>query len=191
MSDPIQIAPPSPPLRALDLCAGAGGLSLGAQRAGFDVLGVELDADAIDTHRRHVGIAAWRVLTSPRDPWREPAICSAIGAWIGLSVGLAAAYPLTGGEVAAALLCVEGAAVSLGWLAYARGRRARIGGRRRATVIEVAVLALVAVETAVVLIGPWARNPFADWHLARASYLVGFVFVALLHVQRVRARLGL
>lgn len=40
---------------ALDLCAGAGGLSLGLQRAGFDVLGVELDADAIDTHRRHVG----------------------------------------------------------------------------------------------------------------------------------------
>ena len=42
-------------MRALDLCAGAGGLSLGLLRAGFDVLGIELDADAIDTHRRHVG----------------------------------------------------------------------------------------------------------------------------------------
>ena len=42
-------------MRAFDLCAGAGGLSLGLQRAGFDVLGLELDADAIDTHRRHVG----------------------------------------------------------------------------------------------------------------------------------------
>jgi site-specific DNA-cytosine methylase len=42
-------------MRALDLCAGAGGLSLGLQRAGFDVLGIELDADAIETHRRHVG----------------------------------------------------------------------------------------------------------------------------------------
>lgn len=42
-------------LRALDLCAGAGGLSLGLQRAGFDVLGIELDDNAIDTHRRHVG----------------------------------------------------------------------------------------------------------------------------------------
>ncbi len=41
--------------KALDLCAGAGGLSLGLQRAGFNVLGIELDADAIETHRRHVG----------------------------------------------------------------------------------------------------------------------------------------
>lgn len=42
-------------MRAFDLCAGAGGFSLGLQRAGFDVLGLELDDDAIDTHRRHVG----------------------------------------------------------------------------------------------------------------------------------------
>jgi DNA-cytosine methyltransferase len=42
-------------LKAYDLCAGAGGLSLGLQRAGFDVLGIELDDDAIETHRRHVG----------------------------------------------------------------------------------------------------------------------------------------
>jgi DNA (cytosine-5)-methyltransferase 1 len=42
-------------LRALDCCAGAGGLSLGLHRAGFDVLGVEMDADACETHRRGVG----------------------------------------------------------------------------------------------------------------------------------------
>lgn len=40
---------------ALDCCAGAGGLSLGLHRAGFDVLGVEWDADACETHRRNVG----------------------------------------------------------------------------------------------------------------------------------------
>lgn len=42
-------------MRALDCCAGAGGLSLGLHRAGFDVLGVEIDADACETHRRNVG----------------------------------------------------------------------------------------------------------------------------------------
>ena len=42
-------------MRALDCCAGAGGLSLGLQRAGFDVHGVELDVAACETHRAMVG----------------------------------------------------------------------------------------------------------------------------------------
>ncbi len=42
-------------MRALDLFAGAGGLSLGLARAGFEVLGVELDRDATRTHARHAG----------------------------------------------------------------------------------------------------------------------------------------
>lgn len=36
--------------RALDLCAGAGGLSLGLHRAGYFVLGVDTDEDACETH---------------------------------------------------------------------------------------------------------------------------------------------
>ena len=42
-------------VRAIEICAGAGGLSLGLTRAGFDVLGVENNSDAVATH---VGIAA-------------------------------------------------------------------------------------------------------------------------------------
>lgn len=42
-------------VKALDCCAGAGGLSLGLQRAGFDVHSVELDAAACETHRAMVG----------------------------------------------------------------------------------------------------------------------------------------
>ena len=40
---------------ALDLCCGAGGLSLGLMRAGFNVHGVDADEDALATHARHVG----------------------------------------------------------------------------------------------------------------------------------------
>lgn len=41
--------------RAIDICAGAGGLSLGLQRAGWDVTGIEIDEVSVRTHRDSVG----------------------------------------------------------------------------------------------------------------------------------------
>jgi DNA (cytosine-5)-methyltransferase 1 len=46
------------PLRALDLCCGAGGLSWGLRHAGFAVRGVDLDPVAVAHYARHVGPAA-------------------------------------------------------------------------------------------------------------------------------------
>ena len=130
---------------------------------------------------------AWVLLSDEADVWRERAICGAIGAWLGLSVGLAGAYPYGRRWAAAVLLALELAAVVVGWAAYARGWRARVSSERPRDVAEIAILLLVATETAVATIGPFARSPFADWHLARVAYLLGFAAVALIHVQRVRA----
>ncbi len=41
--------------KAIDLFCGAGGMSIGLMRAGFDVTGVELSPVACDTHRKQVG----------------------------------------------------------------------------------------------------------------------------------------
>lgn len=44
-------------IRVLDLFCGAGGLSLGFWARGFDVIGVDRDADATETYRRNLGRA--------------------------------------------------------------------------------------------------------------------------------------
>jgi DNA (cytosine-5)-methyltransferase 1 len=44
-----------PGMRAIELCAGAGGLTLGLTRAGFSVVGVERNPVAAEVHRRNVG----------------------------------------------------------------------------------------------------------------------------------------
>lgn len=56
-------------LVALDCCAGVGGLSLGLIRAGFDVHGVELDAQAVSGHRKHVGSCSEADIWTYKAPW--------------------------------------------------------------------------------------------------------------------------
>jgi len=55
----------SDPWRAIDLFAGAGGMSLGLSWSGWDVLGVERDPDACATHAQSVG----------------PCVCSDVATW--------------------------------------------------------------------------------------------------------------
>jgi DNA (cytosine-5)-methyltransferase 1 len=68
---------PSRP-RALDICAGAGGLSRGLQLAGFDAYGLELDPDACDTHRRHVGPCKRADVTTYHPRVRFPLVAGGI-----------------------------------------------------------------------------------------------------------------
>lgn len=68
---------PSRP-RALDICAGAGGLSRGLQLAGFDVYGLELDPDACETHRRHVGPCKRADVTTYHPRVRFPLVAGGI-----------------------------------------------------------------------------------------------------------------
>lgn len=121
--------------------------------------------------------AAWRVFTAPRwHPTTRRRIPGAdtygprrlLGAWLGTLSVLAYSYPLAEGPTQAVLVAFEAvvvgsalAAVFLSW--------------RRAWAREhVAVGLLVASEVAVVVIGPWLRDPFRDWNLATVGYLTGF-----------------
>lgn len=65
-------------LTAIDLCAGAGGLSLGLQRAGFSVLGVERDPNACETHRAYVGPCEQADITAWHPAGPVDAVCGGV-----------------------------------------------------------------------------------------------------------------
>lgn len=52
MSAPVNASPRG---RYVEVCAGAGGFGLGLHDAGWTGTGIELNSDAAETHRRHVG----------------------------------------------------------------------------------------------------------------------------------------
>lgn len=65
-------------VRAIEICAGAGGLSLGLSRAGFDVLGVENDSDAVATHAEHCGPCELADATTWHPPHDADLVCGGI-----------------------------------------------------------------------------------------------------------------
>ena len=65
-------------MRAIEICAGAGGLSLGLTRAGFDVLGVENNSDAVATHLEHCGPCELADATTWHPPRDADLVCGGI-----------------------------------------------------------------------------------------------------------------
>jgi hypothetical protein len=87
------------------------------------------------------------------------------GAYLGLLAGLAIVYPPSRAGLRWTLLAWELGCVALAWLGLWRRRSVTWGAA------EVCLVVLVACESAVVLVGPFASDPFLRWWIARAFYL--------------------
>ena len=65
-------------MRYVEVCAGAGGWGLGLHRAGWTGTGIELDADAAETHRRHVGPCLTADITTAPAPHAADLVCGGV-----------------------------------------------------------------------------------------------------------------
>ena len=64
--------------RYVEVCAGAGGWGLGLHRAGWRGTGIEWDADASETHRRHVGPCITADITTEPTPHGADLVCGGV-----------------------------------------------------------------------------------------------------------------
>jgi DNA (cytosine-5)-methyltransferase 1 len=64
--------------RYVEVCAGAGGWGLGLHAAGWTGTGMERDADASETHRRHVGPCLTADVTVAATPHRADFVCGGV-----------------------------------------------------------------------------------------------------------------
>jgi hypothetical protein len=88
-----------------------------------------------------------------------------LGAYLGALAGLAIVYPPSTAGLRWTLLAWELACVAVAWWGLWRRRSVTWGAA------EVCLVVLVACESAVVLVGPFASDPFLRWWIARAFYL--------------------
>lgn len=65
-------------MRYVEVCAGAGGWGLGLHRAGWTGTGIEIDADAAETHRRHVGPCLTADITTEPAPHAADLVCGGV-----------------------------------------------------------------------------------------------------------------
>ncbi len=121
-------------------------------------------------------VARWRARRSgpAAPPLRAWHLTLAV--WASWAVTMAALFPMGRAATASCLWLAQASALACCGVAVVRF------WRRRWTRPAVAIGVLVAVEVALLLLGPWARDVFHDWpRLARLPYLLGFGAVVALH----------
>ena len=117
----------------------------------------------------HVSIAlslGWPValvLATWGRPWRR--LDPLHGAYLGALAGLAIVYPPSRAGVRWTLLAWELACVGVAWWGLWRARGRAWGA------VEVCLVILVACETMVATVGPFASDPFTRWWIGRCFYL--------------------
>lgn len=94
-----------------------------------------------------------------------------LGAYLGALAGLAIVYPPSRAGLRWTLLAWELACVALAWWGLWRARGRAWGAA------EVCLVVLVACESAVVIVGPFASDPFLRWWIGGCFYLAAWVAV--------------
>ncbi|OPZ03988.1 MAG: hypothetical protein BWZ09_02099 [Alphaproteobacteria bacterium ADurb.BinA305] len=100
-----------------------------------------------------------------------------LGAYLGALAGLAIVYPPSRASLRWTLLTWELACVAVAWWGLWRARGRTWGAA------EVCLVVLVACESAVVVVGPFASDPFTRWWIARAFYLGAWGLVSAVLVK--------
>lgn len=107
MSAPMSISPRG---RYVEVCAGAGGWGLGLHAAGWTGTGIELDADASETHRRHVGPCLTADITVASAPHPADLVCGGVPCQSFSTAGKRAGLNDDRGQLFRALLRLAGEA---------------------------------------------------------------------------------
>lgn len=101
-----------------------------------------------------------------------------LGAYLGTLAGLAIVYPPSRASLRWTLLAWELACVAVAWWGLWRARGRTWGAA------EVCLVVLVACESAVCIVGPFASDPFLRWWIARCFYLGAWGLVSAVLIKR-------
>lgn len=98
--------------------------------------------------------------------------------YLGALAGLAIVYPPSRAGLRWTLLAWELACVAVAWWGLWRARGRTWGA------VEVCLVVLVACESAVCIVGPFASDPFLRWWIARCFYLGAWGLVSAVLIKR-------